>query len=760
MEPMAESTVILTKRGRSADPSIRKLEMAFLDKLTADDALPGLHIEPINNSADPRARTGRVNDDFRAVLFRLDQNGSPAYIYCGAYPHDEGTARAKSMTLRINPLNGIPEIRETESTPPPIDGDPSRRSSVAPQGALADDQPCVLGHTTAELTNIGIDPDLAAIAAAATSEDAVLEAAERHPDWQQNVLLELLTGTPLAEITARLRTGAEPTSEDEDARIIQAVKKNPDTQASFTYIENNEELRRAIEADDFGAWRVWLHPAQRRLVTADYNGPYRLAGGAGTGKTVVLVHRARRLWRDDEARSVLLTTFTTNLADGIAEQLSLLDPGVPITDQPGRPGVCVIGIDALAARVVKQPGASIAEDVTTVLGQARSELARRTPQHAWQDAIDTAGSELPAELRRPEFFTSEYAAIILPSRITEERDYLRVRRPGRGVRLAKAQRQAVWRVVTAYRTAARVDGAIDFTEAAMIAAAHLERIGPRAGRGLYDHVLVDEAQDLGPVHLLLVRALAAEGPNDVFLAEDAHQRIYGSRIVLSHYGLQVRGRSSRLKLNYRTTAQNLRLAQQILKGGDWVDGDEAAEDHSGYRSARRGPDPALAETPSLTAELDQAAALVRGWLDEGARPETIAILVRDQRDRDRVATALSERGVKVRAVERERIPAGTPVVMTMHRAKGTEFARVLLFGVSEASIPKAHQAYAFDPDAHAEAILRERALLYVAATRARDALAISWSGRASRLLPAAQAVDAHRPPVDPEANANLDFPAR
>jgi superfamily I DNA and RNA helicase len=122
------------------------------------------------------------------------------------------------------------------------------------------------------------------------------------------VLLELLTGTPLADVAARLQAGAKVASDDEDrnedARIIEAVKKNPDTQATFTYIENNDELRQAIEADDFGAWRVWLHPAQRRLVTADYNGPYRLAGGAGTGKTVVLVHRARRLRRGNQSQRV------------------------------------------------------------------------------------------------------------------------------------------------------------------------------------------------------------------------------------------------------------------------------------------------------------------------------------------------------------------------------------------------------------------------------------------------------------------------
>ncbi|WP_425307412.1 3'-5' exonuclease [Ammonicoccus fulvus] len=727
---MAESTVILTKRGRNADPSIRKLEMAFLDKLTTDDALPGLHIEPINNSADPRARTGRVNDNYRAVLFRLNENGSPAYVYCGAYPHDEGTALAQRMTLNVNPLNGILEIRETEIAP-------SRRSFVAPQGspqpkAPVDDRPRVLGHTEAELTQLGIDAELAAIAADATSEDKILSAAEIHPDWQQNVLLDLLTGVPFDEIATRLKAGATPADPegDEDARIIKAVKTNPETQASFTYIDNNDELRQAVEAGDFGAWRVWLHPTQRRLVVADYKGPYRLAGGAGTGKTVVLVHRARRLWRADESRRVLLTTFTTNLAEGIAEQLALLDSGVPITDQPGQSGVCVVGIDALAARVLKQAGAGIAEDVEAVLGHARAEVARRTSNQAWQDAIDSAGTDLQADLRRAEFFASEYAAVILPNRITDERGYLRVRRPGRGVRLAKAARQAVWRVVQAYRTASRVDGAIDFTEAALIAATHLQRTG-----ALFDHVLVDEAQDLGPAHLLFVRALAAEGPNDVFLAEDAHQRIYGARIVLSHYGLQVRGRSSRLKLNYRTTAQNLRLAQQILEGGDWVDGDEGTEDHSGYRSARQGPEPTLAESESLTVELDRAAHIVKAWLADGAKPETIAILVRDHRDRDRVTTALSERGVKVRAAGGDRIPAGAPVVMTMHRAKGTEFSRVLLFGISEASIPKSHNAYAFDPDAQAEAVLRERALLYVAATRARDALAVSWSGAASSLLP-------------------------
>src|SRR5690606_68767 len=129
----------------------------------------------------------------------------------------------------------------------------------------------------------------------------------------------------------------------------------------------------------------------------------------------------------------------------------------------------------------------------------------------------------------------------------------------------------------------------------------------------------------------------------------------------------------------------------------------------------------------MTKELDQAARLIRDWVTgEGApAPETIAILVRDRYQRDRVVAGLAERGVEVRAVDSESVKPGAPVVMTMHRAKGTEFARVLLFGVKDGQVPQSLNEYETSEADKQDALLRERSLLYVAATRARDVLAVS-----------------------------------
>lgn len=250
-------------------------------------------------------------------------------------------------------------------------------------------------------------------------------------------------------------------------------------------------------------------------------------------------------------------------------------------------------------------------------------------------------------------------------------------------------------------------------------------------------MLVDEGQDFKPCHWQLVRALAPEAPNDIFIAEDAHQRIYGQRLVLSAYGIRTQGRSRGLKLNYRTTAQNLAWAVGVLTGQEVVDSDGEAETMAGYLSARTGPKPEVRAFPTLSAELDFAADLVGAWVGRGdVAAETVAVLVRDRVTRDRVVAGLGERGVEVRALEAGMVKPGHPVALTMHRAKGTEFARVLLFGLSKDSMPMGLKAYDFDDEELSEAQLRERSLLYVAASRARDQLVVTYSGTPSSLLPA------------------------
>ena len=730
-------TIIMSKPASKLEPSLKKKAYAFLEKLAEDDTSLGLHIEPIAHSADDKVRTGRVDQSFRAVLFRIPGKGEPAYVFYGIWPHDDAIAVAKKTRLTWNPVNGVTEL--TTVAPKPDVMYPAAPSAPAAPAPAPKPLLVSLGLDRKTLVDVlGIDETLAARALAAVDENALMTLAENAVEWQGLALLDLATGSSVAEVQDKLSLGAPPVSgvATEDDRLIEGLR-HPAAQMSFAWIENNAELRRVIEGGDFGAWRVFLHPEQRKYAERSYSGPFRLSGGAGTGKTVVLLHRARMLARRSHDSRVLLTTFTTNLADQLRTDLGRLDPGLPYAAGLAEPGVSVYGIDALASAVLRRAGTEIASDAEAVLGTATAQVNGRTPGTAWRDAVDAAGGALPVPLRSIQFLTAEYAQIVLPNRIISREAYYKVRRPGRGVALDRAKRAAVWDVIEAYRAQARIAGSVDFAEAATIAGAHLRRVASTQGVFVADHVLVDEGQDLGPAHWQLMRALVGEHADDLFIAEDSHQRIYGQRIVLSQFGIRIVGRSQRLTLNYRTTAQNLAYAINVLRGGKYVDLEDAAESSAAYRSARSGPVPRLIPCATLSEELDKAADLIRSWVAETDAPETIAVLVREQRQRDRVVTGLAERGVTIRAVDREHIKPGQPVVMTMHRAKGTEFSKILLFGVDQGAIPRPLRDEQYAEDAWADALLRERSLLYVAATRARDELALSWSGDPSQLLPPA-----------------------
>lgn len=730
-------TIVMAKVKGKIDPSVGKKAYAFLEKLSDNDTTPGLHIEPIANSADPRVRTGRVDQFYRAVLFKLVAGGTTTYVFLGIWPHDDAIAKAKAAVLSVNPVNGVTEVRLVEAAAPAPVAAPPAPSEPA---AGAPPVPVLVHHgvTREGLVDVlGIEPALAARALSALDDDALLAVASDAVEWQGLALLDLAAGTPVDDVKAKF--ALEPVATEavpavtEDERLVEGLRR-PAAQITFAEIEGREALRRIIEGGDFGAWRVFLHPEQRAYAQRAYNGPFRLSGGAGTGKTVVVLHRARALSRRTPDARVLVTTFTTNLADAMATDLRRLDPDLLQAKGLGDSGVYVSGIDALASAVLRSAAHDLAPDVLTVLGVAGAPAVGRFAPNPWREAIEAAGSALPEALRSDAFFAAEYGTVILPHRITTREEYLKVRRPGRGVALDRTKRSIVWDVVAACRAQARVAGTLDFPETTAIASAHLERLaddGP-----LFDHVLVDEGQDLSPTHWQLLRALVGEHPDDLFIAEDSYQRIYGQRVVLGQYGIRIVGRSRRLTLNYRTTAQNLAYALRILQGGDYVDLEDGAESATAYRSARTGPRPQVLNTPSLTKQLDAAAHTIRVWVtgDDAPPPETIAVLVRDRWARDRVAAGLAERGVQIRSVDREAIKPGQPVVMTMHRAKGTEFSKVLLFDISKDSIPAALKEQQYSEDAYADALLRERSLLYVAATRARDELVVTYRGAPSSLV--------------------------
>ena len=816
-----------TKDATAKDPSLRAKIGPFISKLSTMTTSSGLHLEPIRGSRDRRVRTARVTDFYRAVLFELAADGEVVYVIHGIWPHDEAIKIAESVTVHVNPRNGITEVvnvgdligldpraveearrtaqaelaaaqreadelaRETARIQA-ANAEARRRNEEAARGADAGSAPTQAPDTdpvdtgsqrgeggavagtavgaaavpgavvvpsrdqapvwpdglTVEMLHdeLGIDVRLGAAALAAQRESQLLDlASTARVSWQGEALLNLATGATIEEIREDfgLRPSRDVAAEPTDADLIAGLRTRA-ARSTFTWLESDEDLRRAIEGLSFAEWQLFLHPQQRALVERRANGPMRVSGGAGTGKTVIAVHRAVELAKRDKAGGqeprILLTTYTRNLADDLRRQVAQLEPRLPFTEKLSEPGVMVSGLDRVARMILQQAGAKISPIAQEVIGQPRGRVLTYPRENVWQEVLTLMGDELPEGLRSADFLESEYELIVLPQRVTTLKQYLRVRRPGRGVALDRSKRAAVWKAMERYRDRSADLGVTSFDEQLALAAAWLDQEATLGTPRPFRHVLVDEAQDLTPAHLQLLRALVEPGPDDLFLAEDSHQRIYGKKITLSHYGIQVRGRSRRLTRNYRTTRQNLDVAFGILDPGTYEDMEGQAEEHH-YVSPRSGPEPLLLHATDRADELSKAAELLTVWLEqdrdsEDSAPESIAILVRDRYQRDAVVNGLAQHGVEVRAVDREAAGRGRPVVMTMHRAKGLEFRKVLLFDVSKNAIPRPLRDQQYSDADGDDALLRERSLLYVAATRARDQLAISWSGEASPLITA------------------------
>jgi superfamily I DNA/RNA helicase len=281
----------------------------------------------------------------------------------------------------------------------------------------------------------------------------------------------------------------------------------------------------------------------------------------------------------------------------------------------------------------------------------------------------------------------------------------------------------------------RAQGLVTFTQLVSEAALLLgsdETV--RASLG-YTHAVVDEAQDFHPAHWRLLRALIPPGPDDLFIVGDAHQRIYGRPVPLSRFGIETRGRSRRLTVNYRTSRQILRWSLRTVDP-ETDDLDGAAESLAGARSLFDGPDPTMSGYPTTVQETAAVIERIGGWIAEGLGAGEIAVFAREGRVVTDVVRALTDAGLPaVEVASREdRADCGVVRVMTMHRAKGLEFRAVALPRMGTAEFPPPYVRALGEEDA-LSAERTERNLLYVAGSRARERLWISWTGQPSPLLP-------------------------
>ena len=656
--------------------------------LQINPAQPGLQFHKLDRSQDPRFWSVRVSRDVRMIVHR-DRN---SLMLCYVDHHDNAYQWAERRKLETHPRTGAAQLVEVRKTVQEITV-PSYAASVqeaSPKPSL------FTSISESDLLGYGVPAEWLNDVRNA-NEDSLLELAEHLPSEAAEALLELAVGgTP--QVVKPVAAIADPF-------------EHPDAQRRFRLMTNVEELERALDYP-WEKWAVFLHPAQRQIVEKDYGGPFRVAGAAGTGKTIVAIHRAVFLARTNPDARVLLTTFSDTLADVLRTKLRRL-----IYNEP---------------RLAERLEVEAIDRVGERLFRAQIGAPKIATRELVRDLLARAGGEAETPHKfSPRFFLSEWENVVDAWQLDHWEAYRDLKRLGRKTRLPVEQRSTLWSIFERVKAELRDRGLLTRTDMfSSLAGTLKDRRNPP-----FDFVIVDEAQDISVAQLRFLAALGAHRPNSLFFAGDLGQRIFQTPFSWKALGVDVRGRSQTLKLNYRTSHQ-IRMQADRLLGPEVADVDGNVEDRRGTVSAFNGEPPAIHLFETEQEEGAAIATWLREHRDSGVGAREMAIFVRSGKELDRARRAVRDAGFSFQVLDDHVEKSSDCVsISTMHLAKGLEFRAVVVMACDDEVIPLQERIETVADDADLEEVYNtERHLLYVACTRARDHLMISGVTPASEFL--------------------------
>ncbi|WP_406730824.1 UvrD-helicase domain-containing protein [Streptomyces sp. NBC_01794] len=680
------------------------------------------------------ARIDREDSHYRALLLRLTDSD---WLLVSVKPREHIDEHIDRLAYGINQITGAIDYVDLKDLE---DAVPEAAPAVGEQQP-ADQQPLFAEYSPKELADLGVAEPLISIVLKLTTEDEVTALAQYMPRHTAEVLLRLRDGRSYQQVKEQVTepVAVAATERSFDAGDwLAAGERSP-----AVVITDDEFLQSVIEEGNFGRWKIFLHPTQRKLVDRTYSGSAKVGGGPGTGKTIVALHRVKHLvdrLPPGHTKPVLLTTFNKNLAADLRARL--LSLGGPET----LARVDIVHVDQLAMRVVREADP----------GSAKRRIDDGQALREWRQMLVEAGENR----WDAEFLSDEWNQVILGRAAHTRSDYFQARRAGRGRSVNRADRAEIWQLAERFtqrldlkglethrqvaERAARLEIArkskIDELQRKKDEDGGLGNIHVESGSGAwlryrYRHIVVDEAQDLSPAHWKMLRAMVPAGPDDIFLVGDTHQRIYDNQVTLGSLGINIRGNSSKLTLSYRTTREILRSALGLLGDTAYDDLDGDTDDLTGYRSVLHGLRPTLRGAKSWDEERDLVADQILAWHD--IPRESVAVCVPTNDMVTEVASRLQERGITPTEITPEGPRKAEGVhIGTMYRFKGLEYQRMIIAGVSEGLVPRSSvdNWERTDSARHKRELQRARSLLFVAVTRARDALAISWNGEPSRFL--------------------------
>ncbi|MCU0836750.1 MAG: UvrD-helicase domain-containing protein [Chromatiaceae bacterium] len=659
--------------------------------LQLNPASPGMQFHKLNKSKDPDFWSVRASDNIRLIVHKT----AASLLLCYVDHHDAAYAWAERRKIERHPKTGAAQlvtVRERVEEVPvyaQTAGPATGASATSPKpllfSNLADD----------ELLAYGVPADwLDAVRGA--NEDSLLELADDLPQEAAEALIDLAVG-----VTPQVAQVAPP---DADPFA------HPDAQRRFRLLTDVAELERAFDYP-WEKWTVFLHPAQRQFVERDYNGPARISGSAGTGKTIVGLHRAVLLAKRHPSARILLTTFSSTLANALRVKLDRLTGG-----------------DTEVRRRIR------VESITEI-GLALYDQLFGTPRLATETAIRATLADAAAASGGHGFSSSflygEWSSVVNPWQIRSWEGYRDVARLGRKTRIGGKQREQLWAIFERVIRTLEASGTVTWSALFTRLAEHLKATQERP----FDFAVVDEAQDIGIAELRFLAALGTRHPASLFFTGDLGQRIFQQPFSWKALGVDVRGRSHTLRINYRTSHPIRAQADRLLPSAI-ADVDGIEDSGRGTQSVFNGPPPEIQVFDGQGEEVAAVATWIGARVGEGILPHEIGVFVRSEDQLDRAKTAVQRGGAQIAELrDTVDIKPGHVAVGTMHLAKGLEFRAVAVMACDDEVLPLQERIESITDDSDLEEVYNtERHLLYVACTRARDRLLITGVDPVSEFL--------------------------
>ena len=696
---MAENIVAISSDFLSAFAKLQRPIQGkvteFINKFRNNPLSKGINYEKIHDAADKKMCSVRIDDTYRGIVARQEESG--VYLLLWVDHHDDAYDWAKRKKCEINKQTGSVQVFDIQEVEKEVENHSDNLSLFKD---ILDEQFIALGVPQEQIQLIRSFKLL----------EEFYKAKDKIPFDAYESLEWIANGFPYEEVV-ELYDKVETIPDVDD---FNSAIKNENSQRGFVIIEGEDELRR-IMAEPLEKWRIFLHPTQRKITTKNYSGATRVLGGAGTGKTVVAMHRAKKLVSKlSDKEKILFTTYTSNLAGDIKDNLRKI-----CTVEELRK-IEVINLDQWVAQFLREQGYSY----TIAYGDTINDL--------WDEAISLTGEDIEFSV---EFFEEEWRQVVSAQEAFSLELYIKASRIGRGTRLDRKKRMKIWQVFEEYLNLMKENQVRDVNTAMY----ECKKILEKNSKGTnYKFIIVDEGQDFSANAYMLLRSLAGEEhANDIFIVGDSHQRIYKNKVVLSRCGINVRGRSSYLKINYRTTEEIRKYAFAFLKGISFDDLDEGYDDGKKCQSLTHGNKPQVINFKSADEEYQYLIEEIKNLSGQGTELKDICIVARTHKLLDEYIAQLTNAGIKTYEIKRNKLDERTfdgVRVATMHRVKGLEFHHVFVVAVNSRVLPLSVAINQTDKVSEEESITSEKCLLYVALTRAQKTAYITSYGKPSSLL--------------------------